>query len=84
MCITYNERKDFMETTVRREGLPEPTTTIEHEITRAVDFYRGLLMDFLEMKYGEASDWQHTRSQVLKIMGTRGLEHKMREIVTKK
>lgn len=58
-------------------------STKEYEVVKTLDFYRGMLLDYFELKFGEREDWRQIRSQVLKIMGNNGLEQKLKEIINK-
>jgi hypothetical protein len=45
-----------------------------------IDFYRGLVMDAVEADC-EPKQWKQLRSRILKVLGDRGLEGKMIEMI---
>jgi hypothetical protein len=45
------------------------------------DFYRGLILETFEQEVGDQPNWPLIRSRVLKCMGDRGLEGKLRELL---
>jgi hypothetical protein len=62
--------------------LPEPATKQEHEIRDTLKLHQGIILDALQIHYGDTPEWQSARRTVLKVFGTNGLEKKMREIIT--
>ncbi len=44
------------------------------------DFYRGLILETFEQEVGDQHNWPIIRSRVLRCMGDRGLEGKLREL----
>ena len=51
------------------------------EIIEAIDYYRGLIMDIVEQELADQPNWQFVRGRLLKAMGHRGLERRIREIL---
>jgi hypothetical protein len=54
---------------------------IEYEVIKAMDLYRGLILDALELRLKERQDWKQIRSNMLKLLGNSGLEDRLRRIV---
>lgn len=46
-----------------------------------VGMYQGMLLDCIELNYGEDPSWRNVRGQVLKILGDRGLKGKLTEAI---
>jgi hypothetical protein len=53
----------------------------EYEIIKTLDLYRGLILDALELRLKERTDWKQIRSNMLKLLGNNGLEDRLRRIV---
>lgn len=51
------------------------------QIIDALDFTRGLIIGAVEIGMADQKTWPTTRSQLLKILGDRGLEGKLRSIL---
>jgi len=52
------------------------------QIIETIGFYRGLLLDSVEHEMGGDPKWGYLRSRMLKILGDRGLEGRVQEILT--
>lgn len=42
-----------------------------------LDFYRGLVLDAVQVELGDTPSWPHVRSRILKALGDRGLGGKI-------
>ena len=51
------------------------------QVLEAISFYRGLILDAVENELSDTQTWPSTRSRLLKLLGDRGLEGKLREIL---
>lgn len=50
------------------------------QITETMSLYRGLILDAVEIEMSDSKAWPTTRSRLLKLLGDRGLEGKLRAI----
>lgn len=50
------------------------------QTTEIIDFYRGLILDAIEDGV-EPDQWKRLRPRLLKALGDRGLEGKIREVI---
>ncbi|MBL7672062.1 MAG: hypothetical protein JNM39_16360 [Bdellovibrionaceae bacterium] len=53
----------------------------QQQVLEAISFYRGLILDAVENELSETQAWPSTRSRLLRLLGDRGLEGKVREIL---
>ncbi len=51
------------------------------EIFETVNFYRGLILDLIEQELSESKNWSYVRSRLLKALGDKGLEGRLRSIL---
>ncbi len=51
------------------------------QITETMSLYRGLILDAVEVEMSDLRTWPTTRSRLLKLLGDRGLEGKLRDIL---
>lgn len=56
-------------------------TPKQEKLKETLDFYRGMLLDSLDLLVGEKPEWPKVRSCVLKVFGDRGIESKMNELI---
>ena len=54
---------------------------LEEHTVEAIDYYRGILLDLWEQKLGGSSHWDDHRNRVLKALGDRGLQGRIRVIM---
>lgn len=54
------------------------------KLLETIEFYRGLVLDSVELELGESPQWKRLRSRLLKILGDRGLEGRINEILNLK
>lgn len=60
-----------------------PKTKKGFEAKECVGFYRGMILDAVEMVLDGDPAWKQTRSMLLKLLGDQGLEKKMVDIIEK-
>ena len=53
------------------------------EVSEAIDFYRGIVLDICEQAFESDPSWKYLRSRILKAFGDRGLEGRLTAILTK-
>ena len=58
----------------------EQKQRLEQKIADAVEHSRSMVLDSIELLYGETPHWSYLRKQLLKIFGDRGLTARIREI----
>ena len=51
------------------------------EIFETINFYRGLILDLIEQELSESKNWSYVRSRLLKALGDKGLEGRLRSIL---
>lgn len=51
------------------------------KLEQTISFYRGMVLDCVENVLDGDPEWPATRSKLLKVLGDRGLEGKIREII---
>lgn len=51
------------------------------EIFETINFCRGLILDLIEQEISEQKNWPYVRSRLLKALGDKGLEGRLRSIL---
>ena len=51
------------------------------QLIETLNFYRGLIIDTVEVEMCDSKAWPTTRSRLLRLLGDRGLDGKLREIL---
>jgi hypothetical protein len=54
---------------------------IENQLLLAIDQYRSMIIDPVELLMGESPNWPSLRRQLLKAFGDRGLSARIKEIL---
>ncbi|MBK8204972.1 MAG: hypothetical protein IPK68_22640 [Bdellovibrionales bacterium] len=57
------------------------TSTKNHQIIETINFYRGLILDLVEVEMAETQNWPAVRSRLLRLLGDKGLEGRVRVIL---
>lgn len=53
-------------------------------VKELVAIYRGVILDTIEIPWGNAPEWSMVRSRILRAFGDRGLEGRLLAILEKK
>jgi hypothetical protein len=57
-------------------------TERKEAILRALDLYRGLILDSVEPEFSDSARWKYVRGRLLKFLGQNGLEGRITAIMT--
>ncbi len=55
---------------------------IENQILETIDFYRGIILDGVQIEISDPARWERIRSRLLKALGERGLEGRTKAILS--
>ena len=60
----------------------ENNQNAQRQLLDALSYYRGLILDATEQEMGDSPRWKLLRSRLLKYLGERGLEAKIKEVTS--
>ena len=61
--------------------MQQNNSTKNHQVIETINFYGGLILDLVEVEMCESKNWSAVRSRLLRLLGDKGLEGRVREIL---